>query len=166
MARRYRSDLTALTGSTARSASSRAKRRDTLPSWEVRRHLSRLEPLREVLRPVRDDDVGAGSDDRGQRLERALALVDVALLRRGADERVLAGDVVGGDREVESAARRPDHVEVGKRRLDHDRVGALGDVELALAHRLADVRGVHLVAAAVAERGSRVGGLAERTVER
>ena len=39
------------------------------------------------------------------------------------------------------------------------------DVEQRLAQRLAAVGGVHLVAAAVAERGRRAGGLAERAVE-
>ena len=82
------------------------------------------------------------------------------------DHRVLAGDVVGGERQVEALARGPDHVEVRKRRLDHDHVGALGDVQLALAQRLADVRRIHLVAAPVAERRRRVGRLAERAVER
>ncbi len=39
------------------------------------------------------------------------------------------------------------------------------DVEQRLAHCLAAVGGVHLVAAAIAERGRRAGGLAEGPVE-
>ena len=118
------------------------------------------------MRPVGDDEVGAGALDRRQRLERSLPLVEESLRRGRLDHRVLAGDVVRGERKVEALARRTDHVEVGKRRLDHQHVGALGDVQLALAQRLADVRGIHLVAAAVAERRRRLGGLAERPVER
>src|ERR1041385_1463937 len=37
-----------------------------------------LQPLSEVLRPVRDDEIGAGAADRGQRLERSLSLVEPA----------------------------------------------------------------------------------------
>ena len=96
---------------------------------------------------------------------RRLALVEPAARRRRLDHRVLAAHVVGEERRVEALAHRPDHVEVGKRRLDHDRVGALGEVELALAERLADVGRVHLVAPPVAEGRRRVGRLAERAVE-
>ena len=84
----------------------------------------------------------------------------------GLDHRVLAGDVVGGEREVESLARGADDVEVRQRRLDHQHVGAFGDVELAFAQCLAHIRGIHLVAAPVAERRRRVGSLPERPVER
>ena len=82
------------------------------------------------------------------------------------DHRVLAADVVGGDRQARRLLDPADHVEVGQRRLDHDHVGALLDVEQRLAHGLVGVGGIHLVAAAVAERGRGVGGLAERPVER
>ena len=58
-----------------------------------------------------------------------------------------------------------DQVAVGERRLDHHHVGALLHVEQRLAHRLAPVGRVHLVAAAVAERRRRAGRLAERPVE-
>ncbi len=59
----------------------------------------------------------------------------------------------------------PDDVEIGQRGLDHDHVRALLHVEQRLAHRLAPVGRIHLVAAPVAERGRRVGRLAERAVE-
>ena len=110
--------------------------------------------------------VGTRAADRGQRLDRRRALVEVAGRGGGLHHRVLAGDVVGGDREVEALAHRADHVEVGERRLDHQHVRSLGDVELALAERLADVARIHLVAAAVAERRRRACRLAERPVER
>src|SRR5947207_194927 len=46
------------------------------PLAENAQHFSRkLEPARELLRPVGDDEVGAGALDRRQRLERGLALV-------------------------------------------------------------------------------------------
>ena len=106
-----------------------------------------------------------GTLDRGQRLERGRALVQVAGRRGRLHHRVLAGDVVGGDRAVEALADGPEHVEIRQRRLHHQHVGALGEVELALAQRLADVRRIHLVAAAVAEGRRRLGDVAERPVE-
>ena len=45
--------------------------------------------------------------------------------RGGADHRVLARDVVGPDGAVAALAHRADHVEIGKRRLHDERVGAL-----------------------------------------
>ena len=44
---------------------------------------SRLQPGCELLRPVRDDEVGARADDRGQRLQCCGALVDPAARRGG-----------------------------------------------------------------------------------
>jgi hypothetical protein len=76
------------------------------------------------------------------------------------------GDVVCGPRALEAVAHGTDHVEVGQRRLHHQHVRALGQVELALAQRLAHVGRIHLVAAAVAERRRRVGDVAEGAVER
>ena len=58
-----------------------------------------------------------------------------------------------------------DHVEVRQRRLDHDDVGPLVDVEARPRAAPRGVGRVHLVGAAVAEGGRRVGGLAERAVE-
>ena len=84
----------------------------------------------------------------------------------GLDHRVFARDVVGRDRAVETLAHRPDHVEVGERRLDHQHVCTLVEVERAFAKRLADVRWIHLVAAPVSEGRGRFGHLAERAVER
>src|SRR5947209_253989 len=68
------------------------------PPAENAQHFSRLEPGGELLRPVRDDQVGAGALDCRQRLERRLTLVEESLRRRGLHHRVLAGDVVGGER--------------------------------------------------------------------
>src|SRR5581483_7135925 len=104
--------------------------------------------------------------DRGQRLDRGGPLVEVARGGGGLHHRVLAADVVGRDGKVEPLTHGADDVEVGQRRLDHQHVGALGDVELAFAQRLAHVAGVHLVAAPVAERRRAAGDVAERAVER
>ena len=79
--------------------------------------------------------------------------------------RVLAGDVVGGDGDVEALLHPGDDVEVGERGLHHHHVRALLEVERDLLQRLADVARVHLVAAAVAELRRALGGLAERPVE-
>ena len=93
-------------------------------------------------------------------------VVDPAVGGRRLDHRVLAAHVVGGERHVDSAAGGGDDVEVGERRLDHHDVGALGDVGVDLAQRLAAVAPVLLVALAVAAADDRhVDGVAERPVQ-
>ena len=62
---------------------------------------------------------------------------------------------------------RAEDVEIGQAGLDHDHVGALGDVELGLAQRLVGIAVVHLVGALVAGECRRgADGIAERAVER
>ena len=57
-------------------------------------------------------------------------------------------------------------VEVGQAGLDHDHVGAFGDIELGLAQRLLGVGRIHLIGALVArERRRGADRVAERTVE-
>ncbi len=129
-----------------------------------RRSYARMARAR-ILREIREDDAGAGAHDGGVRLPHGARLVDHARRGRRLDHGILAADGVGGERHVEALARPPDDVEVRQRRLHHHDVGALLDVEGDLAQRLIGVRRVHLVAAAVAEPGRRVGGLAERPVE-
>ena len=58
------------------------------------------------------------------------------------DHRVLAADVVRRERRVEALAHRANHVEVRQRRLDHQHVGALREVQLALAERLGRVAAI------------------------
>ena len=65
--------------------------------------------------------------------------VDPAPLGGRLDHGVLAAHVVGGHRHVDRPAHVGDDVEVGQRRLDHDDVGPLGDVEGHLGQRLAPV---------------------------
>src|SRR5438067_7708901 len=97
-----------------------------LDSGKMRQHFSgSSEPACEPLRPVGDDDVRPGSLDGEQGLDRCLALVEPAPVRCRANHRVLAGDVVGGDGQLEPLARGADHVQIGQRRLDHHDVGSL-----------------------------------------
>ena len=58
-----------------------------------------------------------------------------------------------------------DQIEIRHRRLDHDHVGAFFQIELDLAHGLAPVGRVHLIAAPVAELRRGFGGFAERPVK-
>ena len=83
----------------------------------------------------------------------------------GLEHGVFAGDLVGAEGDIEALAGGADDVEVGHGGLHQDHVGAFGDVEVDLAHGLAEVGAVHLIAAAVAELGGGVGGLAEGAVE-
>ena len=114
---------------------------------------------------IGQDQVGARALHRRQDLERHALPVDPAALGGGLHHRVLARDVVGREGDVRRLLRGPHDVEVGEGRLDHDHVGSFLDVREDLLDRLADVRRVHLVGAAVAEGGGRLGRLAERPVE-
>src|SRR5688500_14012063 len=125
-----------------------------------------LENLRGLPREVRDDDVGAGTADRGERLHHGALLVEPAEPPGGPDHRVLAGDGVRGERHAELHARASDDVEVRQRRLHHDDVRPLVQIESDLAHRLLAIRGVHLISAAVAELRRAVRRFAERAVVR
>src|SRR5205823_13094583 len=122
------------------------------PPPENAKHFSgTLEPARQLLRPVRDHEIGAGALDRSQRLECRGTFVEESLRCGSLHHRVLARDVVGGERQVEALACCAKHVEVRQGGLDHEYVCTFGDVLLALAERFAHVRGIHLVATAVAE---------------
>ena len=124
------------------------------------------DPARQVGGAVGDDDVGAGPGDRDDALGEHPAPIDPAPLPGRGDHRVLAADLVGGDRQVEPGAGRDDVVEAGQARLDQQDVRPFGHVLRELAERLATVGRIHLVAAPVAERRGAVGRLAERPVER
>src|SRR6266540_4177690 len=93
-----------------------------------------LQPLRGVLRVIGDHEVRAGSHDARQDLENDSLLVDPSVGRGGLDHCVFAGDVVSGDGSVEAYAGFADNVEVGKSRLDHDRVGSLLQIQGDLVH--------------------------------
>src|SRR5207248_4712336 len=67
--------------------------------------------------PVGEDGVGAGSADGGEGFEDGGLAVDPAVGGGGLDHRVLAGDVVRGDRDVHVVADLADDVEVGEGRL-------------------------------------------------
>ena len=76
------------------------------------------------------------------------------------------GDLVGEGGHREGVFDPLQNVEIGQARLDHDHVGALGDVELDFAQRLVGVRRVHLVGALVADqRGAGADRVAEWAVE-
>ena len=106
----------------------------------------------------------ARANDRQQLVDGAVGL-DPARCKCGLHHRVLAADVVDGDRHVEAIARGAHDVEIRQAGLDHHDVGTFGDVERDLAHRLANVGRIHLIGAAVAELRRRTGRFAKRTVE-
>ena len=83
----------------------------------------------DVLGEVGHDEVRAGAPDRAERLQRGRLEVEPPLSGGGVEHRVLAGDVVGGDRAVELAADGGDDVEVRQGGLDQQHVRALLDVQ-------------------------------------
>src|SRR5260370_162181 len=85
---------------------------------------------------------------------------------RRHDHRIFARDLVDERRHAERFADAVQDIEIGQAGLDHDHVGALGNVELSLAQRLLRVRRIHLIGALVAgERRRGADRVAERTVE-
>ena len=100
------------------------------------------------------------------RLSSAHALqVQPAVRRRGMDHGVLTAHLVGGERQSAGGAHRPDDVQVGQCRLDHDDVGSFGHVQLHFPKRLPPVRRVHLVLSPVPELRRALGRVAEGPVE-
>src|SRR5688572_20187550 len=70
------------------------------------------QPAQGLRREVGEDHVGAGALEREQGLERAGALVEPTVRRRGLEHRVLAAHLVGGGRRTEAVLHAPQHVEV------------------------------------------------------
>ncbi len=91
------------------------------------------EDARELDREVGEHGIGAGPADAEHGLEDRAVAVDPAVGRRRRDHRVLAADLVGPDGHGRDCGGVGENVEVAHRGLDHDDVGALGDVELDLA---------------------------------
>ena len=110
----------------------------------------------ELLRPVREDEVGAGALDRGQRLERGLPLVEVARARRRPSP---------SRTRRRRCTRRPGSRSARARRGSRRGTGSAGltistsaPSATSSSHSRSASRtfaGIHLVAAAVAERRRR-----------
>src|SRR5438552_3673988 len=99
-----------------------------------------------LLGEVGQDDIGAGALDREEDLHRRPIAVEPAVLGRGPDHRVLARDVVGGDRDAEALLDAVDDVEERERGLHHDDVGSLLEIGRDLPKRLVRIPRVHLIA--------------------
>src|SRR5579859_2261145 len=120
--------------------------------------LAVVEPAGGLLGVIGEEDGGAGALDAGQDFEDYAFFVKPAFGYGGFDHGVFAADVVGAYRDVEFVADGADYVEVREGGLDHYHVRAF-------FQGFADVGGIHLVAAAVAELRCGLRGFAERTVE-
>ncbi len=110
-----------------------------------------------ISAPARTNDVKSSSTAR--------ASSSHPCRRRCFEHRIFTAYVEDRERNVESLARGAQHVEVWKPRLDHDDIGAFGNVERDLAQRLARVGRIHLIAVPVAELRRRSRRFAERAVE-
>src|SRR5215213_3948247 len=102
-------------------------------------------PRRPIECPVAQDQIRASAPDGGQRLLDRRLPIDPAVGSRGLYHGVLTGDVVCRYRQIDSLADRTYHIEVAERRLDHDNVGTLLDVEGHLAKCLTNVGRILLV---------------------
>ena len=110
---------------------------------------------RHVLGEIGDHHIGAGAPDPDEGLPHDALLVDPSVGGGRLDHGVLAGDLVCRERKVEAVRRLPYDVQIGACGLDHYHIGALGDIELDLAHGLPPVAPCHLVSGAVPLPGSR-----------
>jgi hypothetical protein len=129
-------------------------------------HLLRLQPVQELGCEVRDDNVRASSQNALRALERHRLAIEHARLRRGANHRILATDLVRSHGHVlANLLRVRDDVQVLRSGLDHDDVRALADVAHDSAACETATAGRELVAAPVAERRRGAGGFSEWAVE-
>ncbi len=92
--------------------------------------------------------------------------VEPAIAGRGHQHRIFAGHLIDEGRRAELVLHAAHDVEIGHAGLDHDHVGAFGEIEFGLAQRLVGIAGVHLIGALVAlQRARRADRIAERTVK-
>src|SRR5262249_31250105 len=82
------------------------------PRREIWRIPRGLKLLRHFLGEVGQDQVGTGAADAGEYFHDRALLVEPAVDARGADHRVFARDVVGGDRHPKFVFYAPDQIEV------------------------------------------------------
>src|SRR6187399_940580 len=82
---------------------------------------------------VGDDHVGTSAPNAGERLEHHALLVEPAILRRRLQHRVLTAYLVCSRGLAESLFHLAENIEIRKRRLHQDEIGAFGDVDLHFA---------------------------------
>src|SRR5205823_2245992 len=98
---------------------------------------------------IRDHDVRAGAPNSDERFHHDAFAIDPPALGRRFDHRILAADLISSHGIAGLLLDSLDDVEIRARGLHHDHVGPFLDIHSYLAHRLLDVRRIHLVAAAV-----------------
>ena len=137
-----------------------------MASLDEDRRLSRAEPVQEFGHEVADDDGRSGTKNtfgafKGHRLQ-----VEHASIGTSVDHGELSADLVGGHGHVLSNGLGiADDVEIAASGLNHDDVGALGDVTVDGASGQTTSTRRKLVALAVTKRRAGPSGLAERTVQ-
>src|ERR1700691_2666759 len=125
-----------------------------------------LEKLRRLDCEIREHAVGAGALESKQRFQNH-AWIEPAAFDRALQHRIFPAHLISEGRHAETLLHAPDDVEIGQAGLDHDHVGAFGDVERNLAQRLVAIGRIHLIAALVGVAECALAGdrVAERAVE-
>ena len=167
-ARKARTGLLTPPGISSRARSNSTALVAVVSAWSsgvIERSCLREQP-RSLLREVGQDDVGARAPD-GRAATRSMTRSSSSQPARAAALIIAYSPdtLYAATGTPKRSFTRRDDVEVRQRGLHHHDVGALLEIERDLAQRLARVARVHLVAAAVAERGRGLGRLAERAVE-
>src|SRR5258708_13372860 len=108
----------------AHSKISRERRRSRFKvGWialiDLRTKLSRLQPTRDILGMVRQDNAGSGALDARQNFNYDALLVEPVFLHGGFHHGVFAAHVVSGHRHVEPIAHLTNDVGIWQRRLHH-----------------------------------------------
>lgn len=98
---------------------------------------------------IRQDLVGAGALEGGERFEHYRLTIDPAVGVAGLDHRVLARDLVDRDGHRRSLGDCGQDIQIWQARLHHDEVGTFLDIKLGLQQRLPEVARILLVSAAV-----------------
>jgi hypothetical protein len=128
--------------------------------------LLRLQPVKELRREVRNNNIRTRPQDPLGALKRHRLAIEDARFRRSANHSVLAANLIRRHRHVfANLFRVRDDIQVLRSRFHHDHVSALADVARDGAARKTTTAWRELVAASVAESGHGACGVSERTVQ-
>src|SRR5205814_1077836 len=91
--------------------------------WSATKSSAREPPSR-LWSMVSDNQIGAGTLDTCEQLQRGAALIDPAVGGGGFKHGIFTADIVSGHGQLPAVAHSCQHVEIGQCRLDHDHVRA------------------------------------------
>src|SRR5258706_11981086 len=115
--------------------------------------LAGFQPTREVLCMVGEHNARARSMNSGHNLEHDSLFIDPSICGGRFHHGKFPAHVIRANGNVERLPDAMNDVQILKRRLHHNHVGALGEIEFNLTNRFPRVGRIHLVSAAVTVLG-------------